>query len=209
MTADLNPDGTDAPLLGEPLAVEFANTRYAVRGDRRDAIATADGLRRWLVAVAQRLADQGADPPRWWAVHESDVDEFVRLRDAVREAAENTAAGRHVDETVRRLLNGAVRGDPGWYELADADAGLYAIRRNTSGDPLVRARAALARAAIDLLTGPLASALRACPAPGCVLLYVKNHPRREWCSAGCGNRVRAARHYARVRDAASTRAPGG
>jgi len=30
---------------------------------------------------------------------------------------------------------------------------------------------------------------------------VKNHPRREWCSAACGNRVRAARHYRRHRKA--------
>jgi len=41
--------------------------------------------------------------------------------------------------------------------------------------------------------------LRACRAPGCVLYFVKDHPRREWCGVTCGNRVRAARHYARVR----------
>ncbi|HEY0690395.1 MAG TPA: CGNR zinc finger domain-containing protein [Kribbella sp.] len=26
---------------------------------------------------------------------------------------------------------------------------------------------------------------------------MKDHPRREWCSTTCGNRARAARHYAR------------
>lgn len=39
--------------------------------------------------------------------------------------------------------------------------------------------------------------LRACLAPGCVLYFVKDHPRRAWCSTACGNRERAARHYAR------------
>ena len=34
-------------------------------------------------------------------------------------------------------------------------------------------------------------------APGCVLYFIKDHPRREWCSTACGNRARAARHYAR------------
>jgi predicted RNA-binding Zn ribbon-like protein len=62
--------------------------------------------------------------------------------------------------------------------------------------------AGLARVAVDavaLFGGEDAAKLRACPAPGCVLYFVKTHPRREWCSAGCGNRVRAARHYQRVR----------
>jgi predicted RNA-binding Zn ribbon-like protein len=52
--------------------------------------------------------------------------------------------------------------------------------------------------AIDLLTGPDRRDLRACGAPGCVLLFLKDHPRREWCSAACGNRARQARHYART-----------
>jgi predicted RNA-binding Zn ribbon-like protein len=59
---------------------------------------------------------------------------------------------------------------------------------------------AVAQDAIELLTGPEATTLRACHAPGCVLYFVKTHPRREWCSEACGNRVRAARHYRRVRD---------
>ncbi len=55
----------------------------------------------------------------------------------------------------------------------------------------------LAADAIEFLaSGP---ELRACLAPGCVLYFVKDHPRRAWCSTGCGNRVRAARHYARRR----------
>ena len=41
--------------------------------------------------------------------------------------------------------------------------------------------------------------LRACLGPGCVLYFVQQHPRREWCSAGCGNRARVARHYHRHR----------
>jgi predicted RNA-binding Zn ribbon-like protein len=40
--------------------------------------------------------------------------------------------------------------------------------------------------------------LRACQGPGCVLFFIRDR-RREWCSHGCGNRARAARHYARAR----------
>jgi predicted RNA-binding Zn ribbon-like protein len=61
--------------------------------------------------------------------------------------------------------------------------------------------AALARDTIELLTSPLANELRACDAPGCVLTFLKDHPRREWCSQACGNRARQARHYQRARTA--------
>ncbi|MEU1601426.1 CGNR zinc finger domain-containing protein [Streptomyces sp. NPDC005708] len=39
--------------------------------------------------------------------------------------------------------------------------------------------------------------MRPCLAPNCLLFFVKNHARREWCSPACGNRVRVARHYRR------------
>ena len=58
---------------------------------------------------------------------------------------------------------------------------------------------ALASDAIDLLTGPARGDIRACGAPGCVLMFLKDHPRREWCSNTCGNRARQARHYHRAR----------
>lgn len=48
-----------------------------------------------------------------------------------------------------------------------------------------------------LFAGPDQERLKACLAPGCVLYFMQNHPRREWCSAGCGNRARVARHYRR------------
>jgi predicted RNA-binding Zn ribbon-like protein len=47
--------------------------------------------------------------------------------------------------------------------------------------------------------GQLQPDLRACGAPGCVLMFVKDHPRREWCSVACGNRARQARLTARRR----------
>jgi predicted RNA-binding Zn ribbon-like protein len=52
---------------------------------------------------------------------------------------------------------------------------------------------------IELLGGPRSDDLRACGAPGCMLMFLKDHPRREWCSPTCGNRARQARHYARSR----------
>ncbi|MFF0307334.1 CGNR zinc finger domain-containing protein [Streptosporangium sp. NPDC004379] len=69
-----------------------------------------------------------------------------------------------------------------------------------AADDSARARAALAAAAIGFLAGPHRERLRACPAPRCVLYFVKEHARQEWCSVACGNRARAARHYRQHRD---------
>ena len=57
--------------------------------------------------------------------------------------------------------------------------------------------ALLAQSAIDVLGGSGAGRLRRCEAPGCTTYYLKDHPRRAWCSPKCGNRVRVARHYQR------------
>jgi predicted RNA-binding Zn ribbon-like protein len=67
------------------------------------------------------------------------------------------------------------------------------------GRPVAAAIAEMAEEAVVLFAGPLRHQLCACPGPGCVLHFVRDTTRREWCSPGCGNRARAARHYAKVR----------
>ena len=92
-------------------------------------------------------------------------------------------------------------------DISQCDANIGAVTRPPLADidfhGATRADIVLAAFAVDaieLLTGPRRAALRACGAPGCVLLFLKDHPRKEWCSAACGNRARQARHYARTRD---------
>ncbi|MER6023978.1 CGNR zinc finger domain-containing protein [Streptomyces anulatus] len=67
-------------------------------------------------------------------------------------------------------------------------------------DPLRLALGAISAAAVELFAGEGAERLRACPAPGCILYFVRTHARREWCTVGCGNRVRVARHSRRARE---------
>jgi len=54
---------------------------------------------------------------------------------------------------------------------------------------------------VELLTDD-PSRIRRCAHPECVLYFYDTSPKRSrrWCSmAGCGNRAKAARHYARSR----------
>ncbi|CAL9614773.1 hypothetical protein SUDANB58_05715 [Streptomyces sp. enrichment culture] len=59
------------------------------------------------------------------------------------------------------------------------------------------AMAQIAEDAAALLTGDEASRIARCEAPPCDRFLLRTHGRRQWCSTRCGDRVRAARAYAR------------
>jgi predicted RNA-binding Zn ribbon-like protein len=181
------------PVRSEPLAVELHNTLYASRGKALDGLASEASTAAWLDALAHRLPSggRGKGPTR---------TELIRLRGVVREALHAVLDGQAPARASLEIIN-----------RASVDAPRSPIARwRRDGPPVAdvdlhcasRAQVvlgALAADAIDLLTGARREDLRACGAPGCVLLFLKGHPRRDWCSAVCGNRARQARHYARTR----------
>lgn len=206
---------TTAPLLGEPLPVELMNSVWADREGVHDALSEPVGAEAWVRAVA----------PRMELLSEGDLDALVggadlgrlaarltALRDALRRlAAEATADPRpraasataELDAAVA-ALNEAARAVPRWSALTWTAGSPPARQARTSGQLVAAAVSALAEEAIRLFTAADdRTRLRACFAPGCVLYFLKDHPRREWCSPACGNRARAARHYARHRGAAT------
>lgn len=63
-------------------------------------------------------------------------------------------------------------------------------------DPTILLTAALARATIEFLAGPLRADLRACTGPRCARYFIREHGRQAFCKPSCSNRARAARHYA-------------
>jgi predicted RNA-binding Zn ribbon-like protein len=172
----------------EPRPVLLMNTIWANRSRLHDDLATVGGLRDFLGVP----------------VDEADLDAFLALRQALRDLAavltsdtRPVARNRDLERAVAEV-NRAARSARQWPQLAVRDGEL--LRDNESeGSPADRERASIAAEAVELFTGADRVSLRACYAPGCVLYFVKDHPRREWCSPSCGNRVRAARHYRRNR----------
>jgi predicted RNA-binding Zn ribbon-like protein len=181
----------NGPLRDEPLAIELHNTIYASKRGGVDALADPAKTRAWLEALAPRL---GALPRGPWP----SPRELVALRDVVRTALQAAAVGERpprsaldaISDTSRRAPHAPIAvWHPGAWPSHGTDAG-----------PASRADvvlAALAADAIDLICGPHRDDLRTCGAPRCVLMFLKDHPRREWCSDSCGNRARQARHYQR------------
>lgn len=192
-----------SPLLGQVLPVELMNTIWADRHLVHDSLASVEDARRWISAVGPRLET----PVREGAGKLTD-DELAPLRD-LRDALRRIAAERTGDPR-----------EPAASAMADLGTAIHTVNESarraqirptlelTDGGAIV-GRSQTAGAADELLVGTLATEaiglfgrsndvdLRACLAPGCVLYFIKDHPRREWCSTACGNRARAARHYAR------------
>ncbi|GHC87630.1 hypothetical protein GCM10007079_31940 [Nocardiopsis terrae] len=188
------------PVLGEHPALDLVNTvfiRGGLRGQLVDALTTPADLADWIAAQAEVLGPLDPVPqPRPEA-----LTAFTDLRGSLHRVVAAAAAGREADPADTAAVNAASRAHRDTVELPPAGHG-PAVRRTDAPDTPSAVLARVARTAVDLLTGPQLEQLRACPAPGCVLFYLRTHPRREWCSKGCGNRVRVARHSRRQQDGA-------
>jgi predicted RNA-binding Zn ribbon-like protein len=183
------------PLREEPIAIELHNTIYAVGGTVVDGLADPASAQAWLEGLAERLPG-GGNPSEAWPTRE----DLAALRTAVRVALHAAVTGAAQDAAALEEINRSSARAPRspiakWRPDADPVAGTD-FHGASRADVVT---GALASDAIDLLTGPRRGDLRACGAPGCILMFLKHHPRREWCSNTCGNRARQARHYQRAR----------
>ena len=177
----------------EQLAVAFANTVYAVRGRRGDAIDSEEGLLAFVHehrdALGEPLASADAET----------VAEVRELRDAVRALCRAAVDGDGPPAEALALLNETSVAAPVAVTL-DWHAAQRGLRvQQAHSDRAVCTRAQLAAATAALLGGPLGAALRACDGPRCVQYLLQDQPRRSFCSDGCSTRARAARYYARHR----------
>jgi predicted RNA-binding Zn ribbon-like protein len=199
-----------APVMGEPLPVEFMNTIWADRAGIHDALGTEEDARSWLRSVSPRLAPSGDDLGSWLerpADFPATLEQLRLLRDAMRRlAAEQTADPRErasspvVDlDDALATVNNAAAAAPHWSRLHWHPGAGLRRETHTAAGPEAAMGGILAEQAVDLFSSETVGQLRACLGPGCVLYFVKQHQRREWCSAACGNRARAARHYQRHR----------
>ena len=190
-------------LPGEPVPVRLMATIWADTDGVHDDLAGPPDLDEWLDAIG--VVRHGVAATRV---------EFRRaraLRDSVRRLAafvtgdDRPAAASAVSDVRQALetVNAVVRELP-VPRLVMHEAGLE-LATGSAASPATAALAEVAAEAQQLLTS--GSMLRACHAPGCVLYFAKTHPRREWCSVACGNRVRAARHYRTVRSTRPSRDP--
>src|SRR6476646_10430527 len=90
--------GGGSPLLGEPLAIEFANTHYAVRGAVREGIGTPAHLVAWSL-------EHSAVPGSGVRIGAAEVDTFRALRGAIRGLCQACVDARPGDDKDVEVLN--------------------------------------------------------------------------------------------------------
>lgn len=154
---------------------------------------TAADVSRWLAVIADLDGITAA---------ESDVQAARALRRAVWNGAHGAIGGRPLAESDRAVINRAAAQAPPVPLLAPS--GKRAIHRPV---PTAQVLSLLARDAVDLFAGPLASRIRVCAAADCGLLYLDQSRggNRQWCSMQrCGTRAKVRAHRERARGAEAT-----
>ena len=166
---------------GRP-CLDFLHTGGSGDWTEPELLEGPESLERWLAHVLGLAA-----------VEDADLGSALGLREALWSLVRARVSGRHLD--------------PGPVETLDAyaDTAPPVPRLTLAGEqaPVVASGAAalsaLARDAIDLLSGPLGHRIRVCAAADCTLLFVDaSRPgTRRWCSMErCGNLAKTRTHRA-------------
>jgi predicted RNA-binding Zn ribbon-like protein len=188
MTA--NRETSPAPGERAHPALALANSRRNAPGGVVDALDSATSLQAWLRGrgfESERTCEPG------------DVTAFVELRQAVRELVLARVEARAPDGSAVSLVNRVAAGAPTAPRLEWGADGPRLTQNRLGGRGLALVSAVIAVDAMALVAHAEDGELRACAAPGCVRLLLRDHPRRQWCSTRCGDRVRAGRYYHRHR----------
>ncbi|MGH3723649.1 MAG: CGNR zinc finger domain-containing protein [Mycobacterium sp.] len=165
------------PHLGEPLALDLLNTRWMSGDGPQDLLTSLDGLRIWL--HTNGLHDR-------CTANEKTREVLLTARDAIYRAVKDS----QIDDINAVLARGSI------------------CRSLTADGPIDTAEVPETQwlagwlAADNLLTLLTESPdrIKQCAHPQCVLFFYdtsKNGARRWHSMATCGNRAKAARHYAK------------
>lgn len=182
--------------VGDALALDLVNTEIAVRGKRRDLLATPGDVARWWQAARRHHSAETAVVDGMGS-HE---DEALRaalksLRSALRRLFSALAEGTAPAEEDVGTLNAALK--TGYHALEAApDGTLRPVYRSTDA-----AHAAIvlpiAISALHLITQGDHRRLHKCGNERCVLLLYDRtkSATRRWCSVACKDRARKMKQY--------------
>ena len=166
------------------LAHTGGDGRYAVF----ELIHEPGDVSRWLGVIAGLDGIEAAGP---------DVRDTRALRRAVWNAAHDAIGGHSPAGLDMTAINRAAARVPPVPRLEPS--GGSSVRRPLTAPQVL---SVLARDAVDLFAGPLASRIRVCAAADCGLLYVDQSRtgNRQWCSMQrCGTRAKVRAHRERGR----------
>jgi predicted RNA-binding Zn ribbon-like protein len=206
--------------LGEPLAIDFANTvrrrglEYVEFLDSPRELAVwahHEGLRLSARDVGPRLpevrelrdavfalllaaaGDESVATGREAAAGDESAGAPPRATTRSEAAAGDQSAGATTPSGAEARLNAALAAVPLVPQLRGGDVELAAPRDAPALDELL---ARVGASALDVLRDP---ALSFCDAPSCGQFFLRHRGDQRWCGPACGTRARVARHAAHRR----------
>jgi len=186
--------GPKLPTPGLSLVVGFANTVACQACRAGDALDKPSDFHAWgrsfLVSEPERVSEGGLRYLR-------------RFRHALREVVAAAIDGREPSRVALRSVNVASHRVHPSSSLSWEGGSWELVEGPVTCEGPERVAYQVARAAVALLTSPERTRLRRCQGPGCAHFLFARTRTQLWCSsAGCGNRVRVARHYRRAKSPA-------
>jgi predicted RNA-binding Zn ribbon-like protein len=195
-TSPLIADADDFPILGEPLAVELANTRYRHSSGIIDFLGSTDLVTSWFAKAPGAAAL--SVPTR---LSTADADAIRQIRDAAHGALGSLVRGARADTRQVSILNHHAAAAPCHRQLEWSDDSGATARCVYRGRKSEVFRAQLAGDVIAFLGGPNVALVRRCAHPDCEMFFVQHHHKRRFCHESCAHRARQARYYLATRAA--------
>jgi predicted RNA-binding Zn ribbon-like protein len=186
--------------LGEPLAIDFANTVRRRGADYEELLLEPSDLLAWARRERERVpVPTGAEARRRLPeVRACRDDVFTVLRAATADETLPGGAARRIDARARALpVVAQLDRRPGRRRLV-------AARRGGAVDDLL---ARVCASAIELVGGDAVADVGFCDAPSCGQFFVRARRDQVWCGPACGTRARVARHAAAHRPHRPSEAP--
>ncbi|WP_125107693.1 CGNR zinc finger domain-containing protein [Gulosibacter massiliensis] len=183
-------------------SIDLVNSVIRLPGDVVvDAIETPADATSWL--IERGLAAEGS------MLESYCQNRLLGMREDLREAFAAAVDGVRLGEHALDRINAAMKAAPQIPLLGMAPGGGFVrVPEHPVTQVVEQAMSVIAEDAATLLTGDEAPLLARCEAEPCIRFFLRTHARRQWCSTRCGDRVRAARAYARKKEAAAADARG-
>lgn len=185
---------------GGRYCLDFAATLAGRYRGGNEQLARPDDLARWFT-LAMRLADETPVPAK---DGERQLRQARELREAIYRLVHPDSRGRPSQADIAVVNRWAAR--PDFAPVLGPDA--RAVGKSAS-HVIEAGLAAIARDAIDLLSGPVLDRVRECGRADCSVLFIDlSRPgQRRWCDMrSCGNMMKA-RRYRRAHGAGPSQAP--
>jgi predicted RNA-binding Zn ribbon-like protein len=186
------------------LWLDFINTEAAAEGRPVNLLTDFDDLMAWLVEAKVLDGQQAKDLAAAWGGRpeaQRTLARALEFRRVLRQMAERLVQGKPVPPATITSINDLLNNQVSYAEVRRTRGG-FEKRLHANFTEPEHLLLPIAESAGNLLCYGDLSRIKKCENAACVLFFydtTKNHSRR-WCSmSACGNRMKVAAHYRRLR----------